>query len=313
MTKYEKHGALHVNNKGKLVDHLGEKVTLHGFSTHGLSWYPEYVNRDFFEFMMDKWHIDIVRLAMYTAEKDGYCVGDDANREKLLEVVDRGVKAATEIGLYVIIDWHILSDSNPLMNIEASKKFFESVAQRYSSYGNVIYEICNEPNVDCEWEDIKRYAGEIIPIIRKYDKYAVILVGTPKWSQKVNMPVDDPITIDKNLMYVLHFYADTHREELRNAFEDAAKAGLPLFISEFGCCDASGAGVDNFEEADKWLELADNYDVSYIMWNISNRDETCASFVPTCDKQNGFEPEDLRDACKWFIEVLDKHKFVEEK
>ena len=161
MTKYEKHGALHVNSKGKLVDHNGEIVTLHGYSTHGLSWYPEYVNRDFFEMMSEKWHADVVRLAMYTAEEDGYCVGDDANREKLLEVVDRGVKAATEVGLYVIIDWHILSDSNPQMNKELAKEFFDIVAERYHAYGNVIYELCNEPNVNCEWEDVKSYAEEI--------------------------------------------------------------------------------------------------------------------------------------------------------
>lgn len=313
MTKYDKHGALHVNNKGKLVDHLGETVALHGFSTHGLSWYPEYVTRDFFEFMKDKWHIDVVRLAMYTAEEDGYCVGNEANKEKLLEVIDRGVKAATEVGLYVLIDWHILSDSNPLTHLEEAKHFFDVVANRYSSYGNVIYEICNEPNVGCTWEDIKKYADEIIPIIRKYDKYAVILVGTPSWSQKVNKPVEDPITIDKNLMYVLHFYADTHREDLRKAFEEAAEAGLPLFISEFGCCDASGAGVNNFEEAEKWIALADKYDTSFIMWNISNRDETCASFIPTCNKVNNFEDEDMREACKWYLGVLDKHKFAEEK
>ena len=313
MTKYDKHGALHVNSKGKLVDHLGETVVLHGFSTHGLSWYPEYVTRDFFEFMKDKWYIDVIRLAMYTAEEDGYCVGDEANKEKLLEVIDRGVKAATEVGLYVLIDWHILSDSNPLMHLEEAKHFFDVVAQRYSSYGNVIYEICNEPNVDCTWEDIKKYAGEIIPIIRKYDKYAVILVGTPSWSQKVNKAVDDPITIDKNLMYVLHFYADTHRDDLRKVFENAAEAGLPLFISEFGCCDASGSGVNNFEQADEWIKLADKYDTSFIMWNISNRDETCASFIPTCNKLNNFEEEDMREACKWYIDVLDKHKLKEEK
>ena len=76
MTKYEKHGALHVNNKGKLVDHNNEVVVLHGLSTHGLSWYPQYINRDFFEQMSEEWKVDVVRLAMYTAEEDGYCEGD---------------------------------------------------------------------------------------------------------------------------------------------------------------------------------------------------------------------------------------------
>ncbi len=308
MTKYEKHGALHVNNKGKLVDHNGEVVALHGYSTHALSWYPEYVNREFFEFMSEKWHVDVVRLAMYTAEENGYCVGDEANKLKLIEVVDRGVKAATELGLYVIIDWHILSDSNPLMHKDEAIKFFDLMAEKYKAYGNVIYEICNEPNVDCTWEDVKAYAEEVIPVIRKHDEYAVILVGTPVWSQKVDQAAANPIRIDKNLMYVLHFYADSHREELRAIFEAAAQAGLPLFISEFGCCDASGNFSNNFEQAQAWIDLADKYDVSFIMWNIANRDESSASFVPTCTKTtNDFVDEDLREACKWYIDVLAKH------
>ena len=307
MTKYEKHGALHVNAKGKLVDHNGEVVALHGYSTHGLSWYPQYVNRDFFEFMCEKWHVDVVRLAMYTAELDGYCVGDEANKQKLIEVIDRGVKAATEVGMYVIIDWHILSDSNPLMNKEEAIKFFDLVAERYKAYGNVMYEICNEPNVDCTWEDVKAYAEEVIPVIRKHDEYAVILCGTTTWSQDVDKAVANPITIDKNLMYVLHFYADTHKDELRNKFEAAAKANLPLFISEFGCCDASGNFKNNFEEAQKWIDLADSYDVSFIMWNLANRDESSASFIPTCEKTTDFVDEDLNEACKWYIDVLAKH------
>ena len=46
VTKYEKYGVLHVDAKGQLVDRNGEVVVLRGFSTHGLSWYPEYVIRD---------------------------------------------------------------------------------------------------------------------------------------------------------------------------------------------------------------------------------------------------------------------------
>ena len=307
MTKYDKYGALHVNSKGTLVDRNGQKVVLHGYSTHGLSWYPQYVNRDFFKFMSEKWHVDIVRLAMYTEEKDGYCEGNEENRHKLIDVIDRGVKAATEIGLYVIIDWHILSDNNPLMHMAEAVEFFELMAKKYHAYGNVFYEICNEPNGDCSWKDVKKYAQAVIPAIRKYDEYAVILCGTPKWSQEVDKAAADPITVDNNLMYVLHFYADTHRQALRDKFETAAKQGLPMFITEFGCCDASGNYENNFEEAQRWIELADKYDVSFVMWNIANRDESSASFVPACSKVTDFEDKDLNESCRWYLKVLSAH------
>ena len=307
MTKYEKHGALHVNAKGKLVDHLGETVVLHGYSSHDLSWYPQYINRDTFEFMSENWHIDLVRLAMYTAEEDGYCVSDEENKNKLLDLIDKGVRAATELGLYVIIDWHILKDSDPLMHLDEAVKFWDYISAKYASYGNIFYEICNEPNVEADWGKIRTYAEKIIPIIRKNDAYAVILVGTPTWSQDVDMPMADPLTIDKNLMYVLHFYADTHRDELRDKMEKAAMAGLPLFITEFGICNAAGGGENNYEQGDIWLKLADKYDISYAMWALSNRDETCASFVPDCLKLSDFDENDLRDCAKWYINVLKEH------
>ncbi len=303
-TKYDIHGALSVNREGKLVDHNGEVVQLRGYSTHGLSWYPEYVNRDFFEFMKEKWHIDIVRLAMYTAEENGYCVGDTKNKEKLKEVIDRGVKAATELGLYVIIDWHILMDSNPLIHMDESIQFFKEVAAKYHSYGNVFYEICNEPNVDCTWSDIKTYAEKVIPEIRKIDNNAVILIGTPSWSQNVNEACADPIKGFDNIMYVLHFYADTHRDDLRQKFVNAVNAKLPLFVSEFGICDASGQGKSNFEQANIWIDLMDKYNISYLMWALANRDESCATFVPTCTKITDFCDDDIKENTKWYNNKL---------
>ncbi|MBQ8945704.1 MAG: glycoside hydrolase family 5 protein [Lachnospiraceae bacterium] len=304
-TKYDKYGALHVGPKGRLVDRNGEVVALHGYSTHGLSWYPEYVNRDFFEQLKDDWNVDAIRLAMYTAEEDGYCVEDDANREKLLGVIDRGVKAATELGLYVIIDWHILSDSNPLIYEDLAADFFEKVSSRYAAYGNVFYEICNEPNENCTWADVKKYAERIIPIIRKNDRYSVILVGTPKWSQRLDEAEADPVTIDDNLMYSVHFYADTHRDELRKIYTDAIAAGLPVFCTEFGTCAADGNNAHNAEQAEIWLDLMDANDTSYMMWNISNRDETSASFVPECDNYTGpYKESDLREPARWYKKRL---------
>ena len=303
-TKYDKHGALYVNPNGKFVDHDGVVVQLRGYSTHGLSWYPQYVNRDFFAFMRDNWHVDAVRLAMYTAEENGYCVGDKENKDSLLKLIDKGVHAATELGLYVIIDWHILSDSNPLMYLEEAKDFFAKMAKRYHAYGNVFYEICNEPNVNCSWEDVKQYAETIIPIIREQDPYGIILVGTPTWSQDVNLAYENPIKGYSNIAYVLHFYADSHRDELRDKLKDAANHKLPMFVSEFGICDASGDGEGNEEQGKIWLNLLDKYDISYCMWNLGNRDESSASFIPSCEKTTDFTEEDLNPSAKWYIHEL---------
>lgn len=57
----------------------------------------------------------------------------------------------------------------------------------------MIYEICNEPNNGTSWKEIKSYARSVISTIRKNDKKAVIVVGTPTWSQDVDQAAADPI------------------------------------------------------------------------------------------------------------------------
>lgn len=304
-TPVERYGALQVKGN-RLTDKNGNQVQLKGVSTHGLSWYPQYVNEDFFRQMQDEWNVEVVRLAMYTAEYNGYCVGDENNKQTLKNVIGEGVNHATNLGMYVIIDWHILSDSNPLQNKEEAKKFFAEMAERYQGYDNVIYEICNEPNSGASWNDIKTYANEVIPVIREKDQDALILVGTPNWSQFVNEAAADPITGYDNLMYVLHFYADTHRDDLRNTLQNAYNQGLPIFVSEFGICDASGNGAINVEEANKWIDLMDQNGISYCIWNLSNKDESSAFFKPDCTKSSGFTNEDLSDEALWYLDVLKK-------
>ena len=285
-----------------IVNSKGETVVLKGLSTHGIAWFPSYINEPFFHELKDKWNCSVVRIAMYTDEYGGYCSG--GNKDDLLKLVDDGVNFATDAGLYVIVDWHILYDANPNIHIEESKDFFKTVSSKYADYTNVIYEICNEPNGNTSWKDIKEYAETIIPIIRENDDSAIIIVGTPNWSQYVNAAKNDPITDYDNIMYTLHFYADTHRDSLRNTLEDAVSNGLPVFVTEYGICDASGNGAINEEEAKKWMDLLDKYNVSSITWYISNKEETSAIFKSSCTKNSGFTYDDLSESGKWVLNNL---------
>ncbi len=269
-----------------LVDQNGNPVQLRGISTHNLAWYPEYVNIDAFRTFRDEWGANLIRLALYTDEEGGYCVGGD--QKAMEEVVDRGVKAATELGMYVIVDWHILRDETPLKHEEQAKRFLEKASERYASYDNVIYEICNEPNgSETTWADVKGYAERVIPLIRKNAPKAVIIVGTPTWSQDVDLAADDPITGYDNVMYALHYYAATHKDALRAKLTAAREKGLPVFISEFSICDASGNGAVDYESAKEWEALIDKYNLSFAGWNLSNKDESSALIVPENNNVNG--------------------------
>lgn len=297
------HGKLSVKGT-QLVDQNGEPYQLCGVSTHGLNWFPEYVNEDGFKTLRDEWGINCVRLAMYTAEGNSYCEG--GNKESLKQIVSNGVEYAKNLDMYVIIDWHILHDLDPNKYKSDALAFFEEMSEKYADYENVLYEICNEPNGGTSWEQVKKYAEEVIPVIQKNDPDAIIIVGTPTWSQDVDVAAKNPITGYDNIMYTIHFYADTHRDDIRKKMKTAMDAGLPVFCTEFGICDASGNGAINIDEANKWIDAMDQAGVSYCIWNMSNKNESSSLFKSGCTKTSSWTKDDLSDEALWYLDTLKK-------
>lgn len=297
-TPFDNHGQLSVKGTD-IVDESGSKYQLKGVSTHGITWFPDYVNKDAFQSIRDDWDANLVRLAMYTdtGDSNGYCSGGD--KDSIRGLVDAGVTAATELGMYVIIDWHILNDNNPNSHIDDAKEFFDDVSAKYSSNHNVIYEICNEPNGGTSWSDIKSYAEIIIPVIRKNDKNAIIIVGTPNWSQDVDIVSEDPITGYDNIMYAVHFYAATHKDDLRNKVKTAISNGLPVFVSEFSLCDASGNDGIDYDSSDVWFDLINDNNLSYASWSLCNKNETSALIKPDSTATSTITIDDLSDTGKY--------------
>ena len=300
-TPGSEHGALSVKGS-HLVDAKGKNFQLKGVSTHGIAWFPGYVNKNAFKSLRDNWGANTVRLAMYTEEYGGYC--SNGNKSALKKKVQEGVQAATDLGMYVIIDWHVLSDQNPNKHKKEAIAFFKEMAKKYKNQKNVIYEICNEPNGGTSWNQVKSYAEAVIKEIRAIDRNAVILIGTPTWSQDVDTAAKNPIKGYRNLMYTFHFYAATHKESYRKKLESAVKAGLPVFVSEYGICDASGSGSINQTEADKWFTLLNRYQISYMAWNLSNKNETSSLLKSSCKKTSGWTASDLSKSGTYVVKQM---------
>lgn len=296
MNAFKEHGKLKVVGT-QLCDEKGAAFQLKGPSTLGLVWYPEYINKGAFE-TIHSWGANLIRLAMYTAEEDGYLVGGDQEFTK--DLIDKGVKYATELGMYVIIDWHILSDGNPKDNQGEAIKFFKEICAKYKDNGNVLYEICNEPNGEgVTWEVVKEYAEAVIPVIREICPDAIVLVGTPTWSQDVDIAADNRLTGFDNIMYSVHYYAATHKQELRDKASYAIKSGVAVFIDEYSNCDASGNGIIDDEEAHAWAKFVDENKLSYAQWNLSNRDESSAMVKADCTKVSDWSDDDLTNTGLW--------------
>ena len=294
-TAVSTHGKLAVKGT-QLVDKNGQPFQIHGVSTHGLQWFGQYNNKAAYQTLRDDWGANAIRLAMYVDEGGYY-----SDRNGMKKKVTDGVQYATELGMYAIIDWHLLN-VNPKNYTSEAKSFFKEMAQKYKNYDNVIYEICNEPS-NCPWPDIKSYATEVIQTIRAYDKDAIIIVGTPTWSQLGNQghtyePADDPIRGYSNLMYAFHFYASesSHNQWLTAKIGTAIDKGLPVFVSEFGLSEASGNGNVDLNKAAEWMKRCDDRNVSYCVWSLCNKNESSALIKSSCGKTSGWTVDDLTKA-----------------
>lgn len=298
---YAVHGALHVDG-AYLKDTSNEKYQLYGMSTHGIAWYPQYICKESFTTLKEDWKTNAIRLAMYTDEEAGYC--SDGDKDKLRQLVKDGVKYATELGMYVIIDWHILREESPMAYKEEALAFFEEMSALYADYDNVLYEICNEPNgEEVTWEVVKAYAEEVIPVIRKNSPNSVVIVGTPCWSQHIHKAYENPLSFE-NVMYTLHFYADTHKDELRERMDTYIQKGLPVFVSEFGMCNAAGDGGNNFVETKKWFDLINKHSASFFCWNLGNRKEASSVILPSTTSLGNWKDEELNESGRWIREYF---------
>lgn len=279
----------------RVVDESGNPYVIKGISTHGLAWFPEIVNEKSFSNFKNDFGLNTVRLAMYTAESGGYCT--DGYPQKLESLIDRGIKLCQSLNLYCVVDWHILSDQNPLEHLDSAKGFFEKMARQYGKLPNVIFEICNEPNGSTTWQEVSEYANEIIPVIRKYSD-TLILVGTPNWSQDIEQAAQSPLSF-KNVAYTLHFYAATHKDDLRAKYEQVVNE-IPIVVSEFGICDASGNGAIDEESGNTWIRLLNKYDTGRILWNASNKDESSSILKPGTNLDD-WTTADLTPSGQWLL------------
>ena len=276
----------------QLCDNDGEPVVLRGVSTHGLQWYPQFVNDDLFAQLATDWNCNLVRLALYSKDYS------DGNQEQNLEVLHAGIDACIAHDMYVLVDWHILEDNNPNENLEQAKAFFDLISREYAGVPNVIYEICNEPNGETTWTDVKAYAEQIIPIIRENSPRAIIIVGTSTFDRDLMNASRNPLEFD-NIMYTLHFYAATHGNDLQGELLDALDSGLPVFVTECGISEASGDGRVDFNSAVSWFNILRDHQISYTIWSLSNKAETSAFIKPTSKGTTHLDDSDLTPVGAW--------------
>jgi endoglucanase len=282
----KKHGQLSVKGT-QLVDKKQNPIVLRGVSFGWHSMWPRFYNEKTVDWLKKDFNCNIVRAAMGTEiGEHAYIKEPEFSKEKIEDVI----KGAIKSDIYVIIDWHSHN-----INLKEAKEYFDEISKKYGKYPNVIYEVFNEPDYET-WPEVKSYSEEVIKIIRANDPDNIILVGSPRWDQDVNLPAGDPIKGYNNLMYTMHFYAATHQKELRDRTDEAIKSGLPIFISESAGMEASGDGPMDYVAWQEYIDWMEARKLSWITWSISDKDETCSMLKKSASSDGNWKDEDLKES-----------------
>ena len=220
------------------------------------------------------------------------------------------IDAATAAGLYIIIDWPILT-SNPYDYLEEAKEFFGFLSERYADNPYVLYEICNEPG-SCGWstgnadndensekKGIKAYAEELIQLIRGNGSDGIIIVGPRMAANGVSMspavydnnagddPIYDPLSDDLryNIAYTHHAYpyanayaSDTPKQSFGWRLRDAYDAGLTIIVTETSPMDSTLDRKDpisyDMDQMAMYHRMFQEYDISFFYFKYVSSNST---------------------------------------
>lgn len=284
-----KHGLLKTKGN-RIVNKHDEVVSFAGnsFFWSNDGWGSEaFYNASVVKWLKDDWNTKIVRVALGVDENGGYLENREGNKERIITVLEAAIKE----GLYVIVDWH--SHHAEDYKSEANE-FFSEISSLYGKYENVIYEVYNEP-LDVSWSDVlKPYAESVISTIRYNNSSNLIVVGTPEWSQRVDLASEDPITGFSNIAYCLHFYTIHHQQWLRDKADIALGRGVALFITEYG---SIGYTQDD-PELEAWMDWCRENDISHCNWAVNDKKEEWSIVKPGTDPTGSWVEDDLTEAGK---------------
>ena len=188
-TLYDKHGMIHLNAGCLPKDYLGADVN--PSFTELTSW--ESVDRSDLEAIIVEKKSDGVSITLSDSVSGKYFLSDDNGKNALIDRLDKVIRWATELGLYIILRLGgigALCDSDCGKLNDAYKKdilrLIKYLSRKYSSYGNLMTAIAVIPlgagNISesvtlkvAQMEFMRDYLTEASKLYRQNHPYGLLL------------------------------------------------------------------------------------------------------------------------------------------
>ena len=270
-------------NKNSFVTENGEKLVFRGLNTSDPDKLESqgYWNKAYFE-EIKKWGANIVRFPVHPT------AWVERGKENYLSLLDDGLMWASELGLYVIMDWHSIGNLQTDMyqhdrydtTLKQTYDFWRTIAVRYGKNNTVaFYELFNEPTTynntlgTASWEEWKRLNEEMITIIRANGGEGIPLVAGFNWAYDLSPVLDNPINAE-GIGYVSHPYPQKREKPWEDKWTTDwgfVKEKYPLILTEIGFCGPEDPGahmpvISDESYGDAITNYCDDKEISYVVW-----------------------------------------------
>ena len=203
--------------------------------------------------------------------------------EKYLELLDQAVEWCTDLGMYVMIDWHSIGNlgmelfQNPMYNTSKQETygFWRTIAQHFKGNNTLaFYELFNEPTTyngqlgTITWQEWKKINEDIISLIRSYDNGPIPLVAGFDWAYDLTPLRESPISAG-GIAYVTHPYEFKRTQPWEPKWEEDfgfAADKYPVVATEFGFELQPGQTIDDNHYSNRIIKYLEGKGISWICW-----------------------------------------------
>jgi endoglucanase len=212
----------------------------------------------------------------------------ECSPEKYIKLLDEAIEWCTDLGMYVMIDWHVIGNlkmelyQDPMYNTTQKEtyEFWLAIAKHFTGNNTVaFYELFNEPTTysgqlgSCSWTDWKEIMENTIKLVRSFDKETIPLVAGFDWAYDLTSLHEDPIAAE-GIGYVVHPYAWKRSSPMEVKWEEDfgfAANTYPVFATEFGFDLKNGETLNEDHYGYRIIRYLESKGISWTCWNFDTQ------------------------------------------
>jgi len=259
-----------VDDKGNVVYFRGVSISDPDKIEHQGHW-----NKEHFE-KLKEWGVQLIRIPVHPIS------WRERTTEGYLKLLDQAVAWCTDLGIYIIIDWHSIGNlktglfQDPMYKTSLTEtfEFWRSISWHFKGNNTVaFYELFNEPTLffgtlgPISWSEWKKINEDLISLVRAFDKEKIPLVAGFDWAYDLSPIKLEPINAE-GIGYVTHPYRSKASPPYEPKWDEDfgfAANRYPVIATEIGFSVKRDSAL-NMEYGRKIVDYLEDKKISWLAW-----------------------------------------------